>query len=506
MKRLLFLLLFLVSVLQGFSQTVGISYQGVILNPDPQELPGLDAQGNILANSAVSIQFIVVNESGIQEYQEQHNTSTDRYGMINLLIGSGSATGGTDFTDILWNGTTKKLKVGIDFSAGSNFMALSEQNLTYMPQPPTAEVIFELAEITKVITDEVTRAGLAEVANAESITDEVTRAELAELANATGISTIETDQTTQNTAIGLNTVKEGISSAQASSITANTAKISFDSISSTRLSSTEGTNTGDQNISGIAINATGISVIETDQTTQNTAIGLNTVKEGISSAQASSITANTDKVGITAQQSDAITTNTDKVGYTEVLVSANTDVAANTSKVGVSSYAVGDFAHGGIVFWIDETGQHGLVCAKVDSSAGVRWYAGTYGTTQAKGDGPYAGKANTVIIIAAQVSIGDDGAIYAARICNELQVTEEGKTYGDWFLPSKYTLNQMYQNRVTINSTATANGGSAFGSNWFWSSTEGDYTVAWTQYFDDGRQAINYKLNITDHVRAVRAF
>ena len=337
MKRLLFLLLFLVSVLQGFSQTVGISYQGVILNPDPQELPGLDAQGNILANSIVSIQFTVVNESGIQEYQEQHNTSTDRYGMINLLIGSGSATGGTDFTDILWNGTTKKLKVGIDFSAGSNFIALSEQDLTYMPQPPSAEVTFELAEIKKAITDEVTRAGLAEVANAGAITDEVTRAELAELANATGISTIETDQTTQNTAIGLNTVKEGISSAQASSITANTAKISFDSISSARLSNTEGTNTGDQDISGIAINATGILTIETDQATQNTAIIANTAKVGITAQQSDAIEANTAKDGVTAQQSDAIIANTAKVGYTEALVSANTNVAANTSKEGITA-------------------------------------------------------------------------------------------------------------------------------------------------------------------------
>jgi hypothetical protein len=28
------------------------------------------------------------------------------------------------------------------------------------------------------------------------------------------------------------------------------------------------------------------------------------------------------------------------------------------------TYKVGDFAHGGIVFWVDETGQHGLVSAK----------------------------------------------------------------------------------------------------------------------------------------------
>ncbi|MDA0196388.1 MAG: hypothetical protein O2887_17055 [Bacteroidetes bacterium] len=78
------------------------------------------------------------------------------------------------------------------------------------------------------------------------------------------------------------------------------------------------------------------------------------------------------------------------------------------------TYTVGQFAQGGIVFWVDETGKSGLVCTKTDQSTGVRWYAGTYGNTQAKGDGPGAGELNTRIIIAAQVPIGDDGATYAA--------------------------------------------------------------------------------------------
>ncbi|TKS57179.1 Lcl C-terminal domain-containing protein [Mesohalobacter halotolerans] len=174
-------------------------------------------------------------------------------------------------------------------------------------------------------------------------------------------------------------------------------------------------------------------------------------------------------------------------------------------KMGSSTYSVGDFAHGGIVFWVDETGQHGLVCAKQDQSTGVRWYAGTYGNTQAKGDGPYAGEANTSIIIAAQVAIGDDGSTYAARICNELQVTEGGKTYGDWYLPSKEELNLMYQNKVTIDATAVANGGGGFASAYYWSSTELVNTNAWIQNFNDGFQNF-YNKSLTYRVRAVRAF
>ena len=151
------------------------------------------------------------------------------------------------------------------------------------------------------------------------------------------------------------------------------------------------------------------------------------------------------------------------------MVVASTEGTMSTEK---HKYEIGDFAHGGIVFWVDDTGQNGLVCAKTDQSTGLRWYAGTIGNTQAKGDGPFAGKANTAIIIAAQVAIGDDGSTYAARICNELQMTENSKTYGDWYLPSKYELNLMYENRTIIGVTATINGGSGFASTYYWSSTE----------------------------------
>ncbi len=173
---------------------------------------------------------------------------------------------------------------------------------------------------------------------------------------------------------------------------------------------------------------------------------------------------------------------------------------------GITTYSVGDFAQGGIVFWVDETGQHGLVCAKEDQSTGVRWWAGTHGNTQAKGDGPYAGEANTSIIIAAQVAIGDDGSTYAARICNKLQITEGGKTYGDWYLPSRKELNLMYQNKATINATAGANGGSSFSVIFhYWSSTEINSHLAWEQSFDDGYQDYFDKASI-NRVRAVRAF
>ena len=168
---------------------------------------------------------------------------------------------------------------------------------------------------------------------------------------------------------------------------------------------------------------------------------------------------------------------------------------SSTSTCGLS---IGDTTQGGIIFYLDPSGCHGLICALTDQSSGIRWFAGSYGDTQAKGDGIYAGKTNTSIIIASQVAIGDDGSIYAARMCNELQITEGGVTYGDWYLPSKFELNEMYLNLHQQGLGGFANGD-------YWSSTENDSNVAWVQDFVDGYQYYSGKYYV-GNVRAVRAF
>jgi len=169
------------------------------------------------------------------------------------------------------------------------------------------------------------------------------------------------------------------------------------------------------------------------------------------------------------------------------------------------TYQVGDFAHGGVVFYVEPCGTKGLVAATEDQNTGIRWFAGTSGNTRAKGDGPYAGKANTIIIIAANFSIGNDGLPYAANICYELQVTEEDISYGDWYLPSIKELNLMWQNKTTIDSTATANGGTTLSNTWYWSSTEFDANWAWSQNFSDGQQSYTSKSSMY-RVRAIRTF
>ena len=82
---------------------------------------------------------------------------------------------------------------------------------------------------------------------------------------------------------------------------------------------------------------TNLVSIADDLISKQSEIDLNTAKVGITSTQSTAITANTSKVGITTAQASEITANNAKVGYTESLVSANTDVVANTAKISFDS-------------------------------------------------------------------------------------------------------------------------------------------------------------------------
>ena len=155
---------------------------------------------------------------------------------------------------------------------------------------------------------------------------------------------------------------------------------------------------------------------------------------------------------------------------------------------------IGESYGGGIVFYVYDNGQHGLIAATADQSTGIRWYGGTSTNTRARADGVGAGLKNTAIIIANQGPV--DGNAFAATVCNEYSVTIAGVTYGDWYLPSKHELNLLFINRVAV-------GG--FSSGAYWSSSENANNSAWNQDFFNGYQSF-FNKSYTYYVRAVRAF
>jgi trimeric autotransporter adhesin len=168
-----------------------------------------------------------------------------------------------------------------------------------------------------------------------------------------------------------------------------------------------------------------------------------------------------------------------------------------------NTYSVGDFVNGGIVFWLDESGQHGLVCAKNDQSTSIQWFNGSFVYTESRGDGIGSGEMNTTLIIAVQGYNSDD---YAAGICANLEITENSIKYGDWYLPSLTELTEIYDNRTVINATATANGGTTLSTTGsYWTSTESTNGHAYIKKFHDGGHMVTVK-SYANYVRAVRKF
>jgi hypothetical protein len=180
-----------------------------------------------------------------------------------------------------------------------------------------------------------------------------------------------------------------------------------------------------------------------------------------------------------------------------------------------SSHAIGDSYGGGIIFYVYDGGAHGLIAARNDQSSNADWDLGTGYETRARANGIGAGLKNTTLIIASEISQrqssqedkngrnGYNGEEFAATICNEFYVsTTENNietTFGDWYLPSKYELNLLYQKRTTVGN---------FASDKYWSSTEYDSDKAWTINFATRSGSAESTQDKTDgnRVRAIRAF
>jgi hypothetical protein len=182
------------------------------------------------------------------------------------------------------------------------------------------------------------------------------------------------------------------------------------------------------------------------------------------------------------------------------LVIYNTTINAfqcynGTAWYGTVNY-IGESYGGGIVFYVYDNGQHGLIAATADQSTAIQWYNGISRNTGTIGDGLNAGAMNTAMIVAAQMADNQTGN-FAAKVCADYSVAVAGITYGDWYLPSKYELNLLYLQKAVVGN---------FTNSVYWSSSEVDGGFAWYQLFgSNGLQEPNGKGNMYQ-VRAVRAF
>lgn len=183
------------------------------------------------------------------------------------------------------------------------------------------------------------------------------------------------------------------------------------------------------------------------------------------------------------------TVGTFTVGLTAI---SNTGTSiASTSITTVSAYVVGQSYGGGIVFYVDSTGQHGLIAAPQDQNIGIAWYNGTFLSSNNLGTAIGTGKVNTTNIILLQ-----GAGNYAASVCLNLRLGG----YSDWYLPSKDELSLMYGKWTII-------GG--FYNSYYWSSSDlGSVSIsaAWAIDFTNGTVDGHDKARTNVRVRAIRNF
>jgi hypothetical protein len=188
-------------------------------------------------------------------------------------------------------------------------------------------------------------------------------------------------------------------------------------------------------------------------------------------------------------------------------------IEGDVIKVTKQTHQIGEEYRGGLVFYVDESGQHGLIASKIDvNEEGIQWRNGAAGNkvTNARGDGIGAGETNTRLIIAQQ-TIDNQNGFFAALLAANFQVLDDGKTpcktpiasgsfcYGGWYLPSAFELQLLHKNLHQNNL-------SCFAPEFYWSSTEASVSNAWLINFSSGEISASSKSNTIGRVRAISRF
>jgi uncharacterized protein (TIGR02145 family)/uncharacterized repeat protein (TIGR02543 family) len=102
----------------------GINYQTVIR----------DGAGNILPDAEISLQMTIRTGApdGAVVYQENHAVTTNAFGLVNLVIGSGAVQSGS-FAEIDWGANAHYLETAVEFSGSKAFQIMGVTQFLSVP-------------------------------------------------------------------------------------------------------------------------------------------------------------------------------------------------------------------------------------------------------------------------------------------------------------------------------------------------------------------------------------
>jgi len=173
------------------------------------------------------------------------------------------------------------------------------------------------------------------------------------------------------------------------------------------------------------------------------------------------------------------------------------------SRIGVNAgHYVGEHFGGGVVFWVDESGEHGLIVSLVNISISATWSNITNVLIGPTAQSTWNGLANSNAIMGQQGHTSS-----AAKLCDDYTNDDCGTgIYDDWFLPSMDMLMTMFHSRYILNKNIVIIcGGDNIANETYWSSTEASDTSAWgCGVYEASKDALIKSEPL--YVRAVRAF
>jgi hypothetical protein len=108
---------------------------------------------------------------------------------------------------------------------------------------------------------------------------------------------------------------------------------------------------------------------------------------------------------------------------------------------------VGELFGGGIIFYIDPDGKHGLIASNFDIASNVPWGPPIDITHGNGAESLMHGDSNTAAIVSQLGHPTVSSSLYAAYTCDTLSLNG----FTDWYLPSIYELYELFQVSFTIN-------------------------------------------------------
>ena len=429
---------------QGVPQS--FKYQAVVRSPN----------GEVINATEVTLRISIIqgNEDNFPIYQELHEVTTNKFGLVNLNIGWGDVLNG-DFSTIEWEQDDHFL--GVEVSINSNNISYVHMGITQLLSVPYALVA---------------QRSIEGDADADPTNELNTDAKL----NGTNLNITDSGGTLSVDLVSLDESVE-VAAAQATAdqavINAAAAQTTIDAHIITDEDIDPGNEIQDISISGHELSLSDGSTL--------------TLPDDVDDADADP----------TNELNTTVVLNGTDLEITDAGGTITTDLSPLQSGGSTCNLAIGNTHEGGIIFYLDASGCHGLVAAASDQSTGIQWYNGSIVDTYAYGNGIGAGEGNSQGIRRWQ---GTCSSCYASELCQDLTLGG----YSDWYLPSKYELNLMYENIGQGNSLGLGNVG-GFANIDYWSSTEGGDYSAWVQNFINGSQNLSSK-GFSRRVRAVRAF